>query len=55
MVCKACYLCKQMKVNKNLYLLNKNLAYEETMEINKRNEGQWLGLGENWSVGGQGW
>lgn len=49
-----------MKVNKSLYLLNKNLylfllAYEETMEINKRNKGQWLRLGENWSDGGQGW
>lgn len=50
MVCKICYLCKQMKVNKNPYLLNRNLylfllVYEETMEIYKRNEGQWLSVG----------
>lgn len=41
MVCKVCYLCKQMKVNKNLYLLNKNLylfllVYEETGNLQKK-------------------
>lgn len=56
MVCKICYLCKQMKINKNLYLLL--LVYDWRNYGNLQNKSRTVvtkqkGLGENWLDGGQ--